>query len=356
MLPSQTTSLRNRLLEGHVIPACPLALNADRSWSEKHQRALIRYYLAAGAGGVAVGVHSTQFAIRRPEIGLFRPVLELVASELNAASGRDSIIRIAGVCGRTMQACEEASLARQLGYETGLLSLAAFHADTDDVILQHCRSVSEIIPLTGFYLQPSVGGRILSYAFWRAFVEIPNVVAIKVAPFNRYQTIDVVRAVIDSGRKDIAIYTGNDDNIIVDLLTPFSLVSDNADQNPATNFIAGGLLGQWGIWTQKAVEQFTSIRRIRREPNLCASWLTANAILTEANAAIFDAANQFVGCIPGILEILRRQGLVPSIACLNPNEKLSPGQPERIENILRRYPQLVDDDFVRANLHKWITP
>ncbi|MBL8815391.1 MAG: dihydrodipicolinate synthase family protein [Planctomyces sp.] len=352
-MQSQTTSLRNRLLEGHVIPACPLALNPDRSWSEKHQRALIRYYLAAGAGGVAVGVHSTQFAIRRPEIGLFRPVLELVASEFNTASNRDSIIRIAGICGRTRQACEEASLASQLGYETGLLSLAAFQTDADDVILEHCRSVSEIIPLTGFYLQPSVGGRILSYAFWRAFTDIPNVVAIKVAPFNRYQTIDVIRAVMDSGRKDIAIYTGNDDNIIVDLLTPFSLSSANRHKS-ASVFIAGGLLGQWGVWTQKAVQMLSDIKHARTLPELNSHWLRTNAALTEANAAIFDSANHFAGCIPGILAVLHQQRLVPSVNCLDPQESLSPGQAQEIDRIIRCYPELTDIEFVEQHRDQWL--
>lgn len=348
--------LRTRLQEGLVIPACPLALYEGGRWSEQHQRALIRYYAAAGAGGIAVGVHSTQFAIRKPEHGLFRPVLELASSELQTSQVASNMLRIAGICGRTQQACSEASLAVELNYDAGLLSLADFRRESDELILEHCRIVGEIVPLIGFYLQPAVGGRILSYAFWREFVEIPAVVAIKIAPFNRYQTLDVVRALADSGRRDIALYTGNDDNIVADLLTPFRISSrtETDCSKHEVIYIAGGLLGQWGVWTQAAVNMLNAIKLARKSNTIDLAWLQLNAALTDANSAIFDAANQFAGCIPGILEVLRLAGLVPSIECLDRGETLSPGQAEEIQRVMREYPELMDDEFVKANRDAWL--
>ena len=336
--------LRALLLAGHVIPALPLALDADRHWSQPHQRALMRYYIASGAGGLAVGVHSTQFEIRAPQHGLFEPVLQLAAATMNEAAGSD-FLRIAGICGQTDQALEEAGLATSLGYLAGLLSPGAWREASEEAFLAHCRAVAEVIPLIGFYLQPAVGGRVFSYDFWRRFAEIPRVVAIKVAPFNRYQTIDVVRAVTDSGRDDIALYTGNDDSILTDLLTTW----------PGGRRIVGGLLGQWGVWTKRAVEMLEDVKIARTSPTLATDWLTKNAALTDANAAIFDAANHFHGCIPGILEVLRRQGLVPSVCCLNPQEQLSPGQAEELTRVAAAYPWLTDDDFVREHLSTWLS-
>src|SRR6202042_803205 len=209
--------------KGIVIPAHPLALTSERGLDERRQRALSRYYIAAGAGGLAVGVHTTQFAIRQPKIGLLEPVLQLAAEEMDRADAdrATALVRVGGVCGETRQAVAEAGLLRDLKYHAGLLSLGAVAAWDDERLLVHCNEVAEVLPLVGFYLQPAVGGRLLSYSFWRRFAEIENVVAIKIAPFNRYQTLDVVRAVAESGR-DIALYTGNDDNIVLDLLTPFS--------------------------------------------------------------------------------------------------------------------------------------
>ncbi len=339
--------IRAHLLAGQAIPAMPLALNEDGSWSRRHQRALVRYYLDAGVGGMAVGVHSTQFEIRDPDHALFEPVLRLCAEEMDSWPGDDarSCLKIAGICGKTEQALQESDLALRLGYQAGLLSMTALGDDvSQDELIAHCEAVSRVIPIIGFYLQLSVGGRILPYGFWKRFAEIENVVAIKIAPFNRYATNDVVRAVIASGRRDIALYTGNDDSIITDLLTEFEF-------NGKRQRIVGGLLGQWGVWTKRAVE---SLEEIKSTPGCDQSWLTKNAQLTDANGVIFDAANDFRGCIPGILEVLRRQGVVPSNRCLNPNEKLSPGQLEELNRIQQSYPDLIDDEFVSENLERWL--
>lgn len=339
---------RAHLRRGQVIPACPLTLHEDGSWSERHQTAVARYYLDAGAGGLAVGVHSTQFAIREPRHGLFRPVLELAARAIDAwIEPERPFVRIVGLCGGTAQALAEAEIALSLDYHAGLVSLTAFRDRPDADALAHCRRLAEAIPIIGFYLQPAVGGRAFPYAFWREFAEIPGVLAIKIAPFNRYQTWDVVRAVIESGRRDIALYTGNDDNIIADLLTPFSWQNE-------TRFIVGGLLGQWGVWTRRAVELLETVRPIQGAESLPAVWLRQNAALTDANAAVFDAANGFAGCIPGILEVLRRQGLAPSIRCLDPHEVLSPGQAQELDRITAAYPEFVDDSFVEENLNRWL--
>ena len=347
------TAFRTQLLKGLVIPAHPLALTANRQLDEQHQRALTRYYLAAGAGGIAMGVHTTQFEIHRPEVGLYSPVLELageVVKELSDSHQRP--IKVAGIVGATAQAVQEAVLAADLGYDCGLLSLGAMKEDSDDALITHSQAVAEVIPLFGFYLQPAVGGRILSFDFWRRFVEIVNVVAIKIAPFNRYQTLDVVRAVIDSGREgEIALYTGNDDNIILDLLTPFCF----SDRNEVKRVrIVGGLLGQWATWTRRAVEFLEEAHAIHRESQLSSEWLTRNAEMTDVNAALFDVAHQFAGCIPGIHEVLRRQGLMKGLWCLNPQEGLSAGQAEEIERVYTAYPHMNDDEFVLEHLDAWL--
>lgn len=339
---------RQHLNAGQVIPACPLALNADGSWSERHQRALVRYYVDASAGGLAVGVHSTQFAIRDPQHGRYQPLLKSVSEWLTESLPTGSLfVRIAGICGRTTQATEEAEFSARHGYHAGLLSLAALREATEEELIRHCHSVSSIIPIIGFYLQPAVGGRVLSYSFWRKLLENERVVAIKIAPFNRYRTWDVIRAVIDSGREDLALYTGNDDNIIVDLLTPFA-------SHGTTRWIAGGLLGQWAVWTRNAVEMLREIQQVRSTKMLSTEWLSKNVALTDANAAVFDAANEFAGCIPGINEIHRRQGLMPSNRCLDLNEVLSPGQASELDRVINAYPSLVDDEFVRENLDRWL--
>lgn len=346
-------NLYSHLLAGQAIPAHPLALDADRRFSEKHQRALSRYYFAAGTGGIAVGVHSTQFEIRDPKHGLFKPVLELaaatIADELLCAP-RDYAM-IAGICGKTTQAVAEAELARSLGYHAGLVSMAAFKTEPESEILAHVATVAKVIPVVGFYLQPAVGGRVFSYAFWRKFAEIPEVVAIKIAPFNRYQTIDVVRAGAASGREDIALYTGNDDTIVADLLTPFTF---EIDGRKVTRRIVGGLLGHWGVWAHAAVRLFKEAQSAATSSQIDASWLSRANAVTDMNAALFDAANHFHGCIPGILEVLRRQGLVETVHCLNPLEVLSPGQAEELTRVSAAYPDLTDDAFVAEHLENWL--
>ncbi len=342
-------ALRSHLRAGQVIPALPLALDRLRRWDEKHQRALVRYYVDAGTGGLAVGVHSTQFAIRDAKIGLYAPVLKLAAETAQqwlAPQPRDFVL-IAGLCGKTAQARREAQTALGFGYHAGLLSLGAWSAAPERQVLAHCRAVAREIPLIGFYLQPAVGGRVFTYRFWREFAEIPQLVAVKIAPFHRYRTIDVVRAVLASGRDDVALYTGNDDNIIADLLTPFTF-------NHRTRHIDGGLLGQWGVWTKRAVELLADLKRARARPKLALDWLDRNAALTDANAAIFDAAHDFAGCLPGIHEVLRRQGLLRTTACLDSHEKLSPGQAAELTRVARAYPWLVDDAFVAQHLARWL--
>jgi dihydrodipicolinate synthase/N-acetylneuraminate lyase len=335
------TELRAKLLQGLVIPAHPLALDARRRLDERRQRALSRYYIAAGVGGLAVGVHTTQFAIRDAEVGLFEPVLTLASEEMDRSGA--SLVRVGGVCGETRQAVREAELLKRLGYHAGLLSLAALGNASDDDLIAHCRAVAETLPVIGFYLQPSVGGRRLSHAFWRRFAEIENVVAIKIAPFNRYQTLDVVRAVVESGRDDIALYTGNDDSIVTDFLTPFRFSGGECR-------IVGGLLGHWSVWARRAVELLERCRNADATPDL----LSLGVEVTDCNAAFFDAANGFRGCIAGLHEVLRRQGLLEGIWCLDPEEGLSPGQAEEIDRVQNAYPHLNDDDFVAEHREAWL--
>lgn len=348
------TELRRRLAAGIVIPAHPLALDANRRLDERHQAALTRYYRAAGAGGLAVGVHTTQFAIRDRNIGLFEPVLALAASVAGERlNGRQVPVLVAGICGEAAQASREAELAARLGYDAGLVSLAALPKASRSQLVEHCKTIGDIIPVFGFYLQPAVGGLLLDYEFWRAFFEIPTVVAVKVAPFNRYQTLDVVRALAESGRhNDIALYTGNDDNIVADLVAEFRIGTGSGTR--ALRF-AGGLLGQWAVWTSRAVEMLDAVRRCRiSDGNGAYDILGEAAALTDANAALFDARNAFAGCIAGLHEVLRRQGLMLGRWCLDPNEDLSPGQLEDIDRVLRAYPQLQDDGFVATHLRQWL--
>jgi dihydrodipicolinate synthase/N-acetylneuraminate lyase len=334
--------LRAQLLSGLVIPAHPLALTRDRKLDERRQRALTRYYLAAGAGGVAVGVHTTQFGIRDPKQNLFEPVLRIAMEETRAKN----VIRIAGVCGPRQQAIAEAETAAQLGYDAALLSVGALPDASIAELIEHSRAVSSVIPIFGFYLQPSVGGRVLPYSFWREFCEIENVVAIKVAPFNRYQTLEVVRALAESGRAhEIALYTGNDDNILLDLLTAYHYKEQQVR-------FAGGLLGHWAVWTKNAVAHLAAAKQHLHE--IPSHLLSLAQEITDANAALFDATNGFHGCIPGIHEILRRQGFLEGRWCLDPREDLSPGQMEEIDRVCALYPHLQDDDFVRANLNEWL--
>lgn len=354
MTASVLVSAREHLRSGVAIPAHPLALTAARKLDERRQRALTRYYLDAGAGGIAVGVHTTQFAIRETNHGLLRPVLELAASTAREQlrSHTRPFVLVAGLCGSTSQAVAEAEMALTYGYDVGLLSLGALRDATSDQLLAHCRAIADVIPLFGFYLQPEVGGRVLEYSFWREFAEIPNVWAVKVAPFDRYRTIDVVRAFGEAGREDVALYTGNDDSIIVDLLTPFPVTVGGEMK---IRWIDGGLLGQWAVWTRGAVDLLRRAKAARAGGMVETDLLREAAALTDANGAIFDAVNGYAGCIAGIHEVLRRQGLLAGVWCLDPREALSPGQADEIERVSRTYPFLNDDDFVAERLDSWLS-
>ncbi|MDQ8198017.1 dihydrodipicolinate synthase family protein [Pelagicoccus enzymogenes] len=343
---------RERLMDGVVIPAHPLALDSSRKLDERRQVALTRYYCESGAGGIAVGVHTTQFEIRETKYGLYQPVLELAAKTMDACEAeRDrGLIRVAGIAGKTHQAVAEAEMAAELGYHLGLVSLAALSDASNEERITHMRAIAEVFPVFGFYLQPSVGGCRLDFEFWREVVEIENLIGIKMAPFNRYETLNVLRAVYESGRAgEIALYTGNDDNILVDLASEFRF-SEEAE--PLR--IRGGLLGQWAVWTHQAVKDLQAVKAERRS-GLSKELLTRAHQLTDANAAIFDVANGFAGCIPGIHEILRRQGLLEGRWCLDPQEELSLGQMEELDRIHAAYPSLNDDKFVRENLDRWLS-
>ncbi|MFY4774787.1 dihydrodipicolinate synthase family protein [Metabacillus sp. RGM 3146] len=342
--------LEKLLHEGTVIPAHPLALNEFRELDEKRQRALTRYYMDAGAGGLAVGVHTTQFQIR--EKGLYEKVLTLAADEAEKRA-KGNFLKIAGICGHTKQAINEAETALRLGYHLVLVSLGGLNSFGENELLAHVREIASILPVFGFYLQPAVGGRTLSYSFWREFAEIPNVMAIKTAPFNRYQTLDVVRAVCESFRNErIALYTGNDDNILLDLLTTYEF---QVNGRKVVKSFSGGLLGHWAVWTKNAVQLLERVKEIKRlNRGIPEELLTLAMQITDANAAFFDAANGFKGSIPGIHEVLRRQGLLSGVWCLDEGEILSPGQKEEIDRVLRAYPQLNDDAFVKEKIGSWL--
>ena len=349
-LPSQ---IAERLFGGTVIPAHPLALTADREFDPVRQRALTRYYIDAGSGGLAVGVHATQFEIR--DVGLFEPVLECAmetAKHWTPIGGERPLIMIAGLAGGTAEAAGEARTAVSIGYHAGLLSLAAMTGSSDDELIAHCETVAAEIPLVGFYLQPAVGGIHLSVDFWRRFAQIENVIAIKAAPFNRYRTLDVIRGVVEAGAEDrIAIYTGNDDHIVLDLLEPFTSLRNGEKVHLR---IRGGLLGHWSVWTKSAVEQLSRIHAAVDGGDIGADLLALNSKITDCNRAVFDVENDFAGCIPGCHEILRRQGILEGTWCLNPDEVLSRGQAEELDRVHAGYPEMNDDEFVAENLARWL--
>ena len=343
------SDIRKLIAEGTVLPAHPLALTAECQLDKTHQRALTRYYIDAGAGGLAVGVHTTQFAIR--DVGLYRPVLEL-AAETAASWTKRPLAMVAGLAGPTRQATAEARTARDIGYHAGLLSLAAMKSASEDEIIAHCTAVAAEIPLVGFYLQPAVGGVILSSRFWQRFASIDNVIAIKIAPFNRYRTLDVLRGVAAAGALDrVALYTGNDDHILLDLMLPFDLRDNGVTTR---TYFKGGLLGHWSVWTASAIQQFELCKAARHKDSVPADLLALDARVTDCNSAFFDVANDFHGCIAGCHEVLRRQGLMQGLWCLDPDEGLSPGQKEEIDRVRREHADLSDDAFVAANLDKWL--
>jgi len=337
------------LRKGVAIPAHPLALNAQRKLDPVRQRALARYYIDAGSGGLAVGVHTTQFEIR--DTGLYEPVLRLAAETMDDWTDRP-MVRVAGAIGGTDQAVREAETARDLGYHAVLLSLAAWRGSNHDEIIAHCRAVADAMPLVGFYLQPAVGGIVLDANFWRRFAEIENVVAIKMAPFNRYRTIDVVRGVVEAGAEDrITLYTGNDDHIVADLVMPFRVARNG---EPVTVRIRGGLLGHWSVWTRTAVDILERCHAAAAADAVDADLLALDSEVTDSNSAVFDVANDFAGVIAGCHEVLRRQGLLEGIWCLNPDETLGPGQAAEIDRVHDAYPHLNDDAFVARNLGRWL--
>jgi hypothetical protein len=343
--------IKELLFSGTVIPAHPLALTRDLRIDEQRQRALTRYYIDCGVGGIAIGVHTTQFEIRNPGVNLLEPVLKLAAEEIAEAGLNRPFIKVAGICGPTSQAVKEAEIAVKHGYDLGLVSMGGLNAWSNAELIKRMYAIAEVIPVFGFYLQPAVGGRLLSYEFWREFVEIPNVQAIKVAAFNRYQTLDVVRAVCNSSRRDeIALYTGNDDNIIADLLIPYKF---EINGNVVEKRFVGGLLGHWAVWTKKAVELFDQVKWCIDNGNIGITELLQTGIeVTDMNAAIFDPQHSFKGSIAGIHEVLRRQGIFEGLWCINPEEKLSEGQIEEIDRVCRDYPHLIDDQFVKDYLSK----
>ncbi|MBV6639257.1 MAG: dihydrodipicolinate synthase family protein [Cyclobacteriaceae bacterium] len=353
MQPSK--DIHKLLLEGTVIPAHPLALDANRQLDEFRQKLLTRYYIESGAGGVAVGVHTTQFEIRDPEINLYEKVLALASEEIERKPIGRPFIRVAGVSGGTEQAVNEAKIARDLGYDIVLVSMNGLKDWSESELLKRAEKIGEHIPLFGFYLQPSVGGRVLTEDFWKQFANIPGVNAIKIAPFNRYQSLEVIRAVCNSDRnEEIAIYTGNDDNILNDLLTTYRIKKDTGEV--VEKEIVGGLLGHWAVWTQKAVELLKEVKKVKASGQAFdKELLTRNINITDSNSAFFDTKNAFRGCIAGIHEVLKRQGLLEGIWCLNPEETLSPGQSEEISRVYRDYPELNDDDFIKANIETWIS-
>ncbi len=347
-LPADVLAL---LRAGTVIPAHPLAIEPDRRLDARHQRALTRYYIDAGAGGLAVGVHATQFAIR--DVGLYEPVLELAASTARAWSTRP-LVMIAGLAGRTEQACAEARIAVRHGYHAGLLSLAPMRGASIDALVAHCERVADEIPLVGFYLQTAVGGLVLPVEFWERFAAIDNVVAVKMAPFNRYRTLDVVRGVVRAGAEErVALYTGNDDHIVLDLLQPFAVRRGREEVRVR---IRGGLLGHWSVWTASAVQLLERVHAAIAAARIDDELLALDSRVTDCNSAFFDVAHDFAGCIPGCHEVLRRQGLLARIDCLDPNERLSPGQSEEIDRVYREHGDLSDDAFVAAHRERWLAP
>lgn len=343
------------LKNGTVIPATPMALDENRKFDEKGQRLLMKYYLASGAGGIATAVHTTQFAIRDPKVNLFGTILGIVADEINKYEEKSGnvIVRVAGVCGKVEQAVSEAKLAKEYGYDAVLLSPGGLADLSEDEMVERTKAVAGVMPVIGFYLQEKAGGRAFTYDYWARICEIENVIAIKCAPFNRYQTLDVVRAVASSSRRDeITLYTGNDDNIVVDLLTNYRFTLD--DGTVVEKGFSGGLLGHWTMWTHNVVDMYKKLMEAKKQNKIDAELLTLAAEVTDANAAFFDSANNFDGCIPGVHELLRRQGLMKGIWCLNEKEVMSKGQAEEIDRIQKAYPHLSDDDFVKANIDNWL--
>lgn len=352
-MPSHWSDIPDSVMEilraGSVIPAHPLALNAQRKLDPVRQRSLSRYYLDAGCGGLAVGVHGTQFAIR--ESNLYEPVLKTAAQTVNEWTDRP-VLMIAGLAGKTEQAIAEASIANANGYHAGMLAMSAMAGASVDELIAHCEAVAKEIPLVGFYLQAAVGGIPLPESFWTRFAQIDNVIAIKLAPFDRYKTLDAVRGVVAArAEHKVTLYTGNDDHIVPDLLTPYTVMRDDDTVNIR---FRGGLLGHWSVWSGAAVRLLNQIHQAIESNRIDTELLALDSRVTDCNAAVFDVANNFAGVIPGCHEVLRRQGLLEGTWCLDPNEQLSPGQAELISRVSSDHPMLTDDQFVKQNLERWL--
>lgn len=341
-------SILKLIREGVAIPALPLALNEDKSWDLRNQRRLVHYYLDAGAGGIAACVHTTQFEVRKPKYNLYRSLLEVTIEEIAKRDRLDSFVKVAGVCGSTPQAIEEASIAKEVGYDVALLSYVGLNDLSEEELLEHTRQIAKIMPVFGFYLQPSVGGKLLSFDFWSQFSEIDNVIGIKAAPFNRYFTHDVMRAVAHSSRRnEITLYTGNDDNIVMDLASTYTF---DVDGEEVKIKFEGGLLGHWAVDTFKSVQ---ILKRIKSGKLSLEELTILNAQVTDANSAYFDVAHSFKGSIAGINDVLARQGLLKGNWCLEDKEVLSPNQAEEITRVRENYPDLCDDDFIKLNIQNW---
>lgn len=342
-----------KLAAGTVIPATPLVLDENRKMDEKGLRLLMNYYLNCGVGGIATAVHTTQFEIREPEINLFEPILKLVSAEIDKFEKEHDtvIVKVAGACGPVEQAVREAELAKKYGYDAVLLSPGGLNHLSEDEMVKRTEAVAKVMPVIGFYLQTAVGGRVFSYNYWERVCAIPNVVAIKCASFNRYQTQEVVRAAAMSKRADeITLYTGNDDNIVIDLLTKYRF---DKDGTPVEKDFKGGLLGHWSVWTKKAVEIFELTQKEKGKDSISPELLTLAAQVTDSNSAFFDTANGFAGCIAGLHHVLVGQGLMKNTYCLNPDETMSKGQKEEIERVYKYYPHLSDDEFIKSNIDAW---
>lgn len=341
------------LKAGTVIPATPLALDENRNFDEYSQRLLMKYYLNCGVGGIATAVHSTQFEIRDPKVKLFEPILKLVSDEITDFENKTGkvIVKVAGVCGKTEQAVNEAEIAQKYGYDAVLLSPGGLNDLSEGELIERTKAVAAVMPVIAFYLQTAVGGRRFSYNYWQQICEIPNVVAIKAAPFNRYMSLDVARAAALSSRDDeITLYTGNDDNIVVDLLTTYKFDIDGKHYEKGFD---GGLLGHWSVWTKRAVELFELCKQEKKKSGISAEMLSLANAVTDTNAVLFDGANNFAGCISGLHYVLKKQGLMKSLNCINPDEKLSLGQEKEFDRIYNMYPELFDDDFVKENIDAW---
>jgi hypothetical protein len=344
-----SANLQNRLRDGVVIPAHPLALDDEGAVDLRAQRALTRYYLAAGVHGVAVGVHTTQFELHEDR-GLLTEVWRLAATTADE-SGRAPVL-VAGLTGDTADAVVEGQIAVEAGYEVALLCPWGMADVTEAAMVERARAVGEVLPTIGFYLQESVGGRRLGRDYWRRLFDLESVVAVKTAPFDRYRTNDVVQALLEHDRWDeVAVLTGNDDNIVHDLITPYRRQVCGQEREVRAT---GGLLGQWAVGARAAVDVVARVAQAMASGAVPTSILRSAAEFVDVNAAVFDVDHDFAGCVAGVNEVLRQQGLVPTVRCLGKRDILSPGQAEQIAQVRERYPNVLDEEFVATHRDDWL--